>query len=1022
MYSGPLRKVGGFGSFCESNDIACDYVDKEYNDAHDLLDQQTWEDIEATLPQYDGFLMSPPCSTFTPARNGHDGGPGPLRTTEGPERYGRKNVTPHEKERVRQGTLLAKRAHVAAEHATREDKPWILEQPHWRPGKTSMFMLDEFQELLSDSRVNLFTLAQCRFGADVEKLTDLLSNRDLSDLELKCNHPSRWWRVPWNGERFYGPHPPLRGKQKAIAEEDWHPSMMRGWEPEGPYITRAYAAYPDQLNKALADKLAKLVQEDKSNVTPTSIAQQPSTVRDQAVETQFVMNPKLRKQSTGKTQDDDKWSLRNLYSSMTARAKLIGKQIGNLIERELDAASELESRIFDNFGKAASDVYIPEQWLNDVRLKLADLLQRNRVDGQSEICDTLPINNSEHNTVLRGHLLEYWAQVVGDPAAKVARWLYNGAPAGLNIPMDLQDICPEVEDDSPELDEIELSTDYANFVNYEGVETNQDASAAIGEYHRKGYLERFESLADTQRYLGDNPVLSKLGCIVKEKMNWETGMKVKKTRIILDCKRSQVSKFASRQFKSVLPRVSDAVQSALKLAQVCKDDEAVSLFIADVSDAFWLIPLHKAEQKFFVATLHKRFYVFKRTAQGSRGAPLTFSAVMSLLTRFVQSILCTTKARGNVPEGFMQVYVDDPLTVIRGTKMRQRRLSVMISVAWMLLGVPMAFHKAVLSDSVTWIGVSISVTLEDVIVEVTEAKVKEILQIITETLLSNVIAIKTLRTLIGKCMSIASVIYVWKPFVQEMYAALHGPTQAPNGCIWTRQIQHSLVWLAAFLQEEAGTIKRQYSVAQFQPPVIRVQITWDASPYGMGAFITIDGKVKQHFAIPISKDDEEILQAKSGGCEAQQVWECLAGLIAMRLWTPFWKQSRVHLHLRGDNISSLVLFSTLKTHSKQLAVIAREFALDLGTACFKPEVAQHVPGIANTVADMLSRKFDPNKQYFLHPCLAESQEVTPPARPIRWWRSLRKPIMPVSPDAEDRAWSNKRPRLIQTNAQDIARQ
>ena len=42
-------------------------------------------------------------------------------------------------------------------------------------------------------------------------------------------------------------------------------------------------------------------------------------------------------------------------------------------------------------------------------------------------------------------------------------------------------------------------------------------------------------------------------------------------------------------------------------------------------------------------------------------------------------------------------------------------------------------------------------------------------------------------------------------------------------------------------------------------------------------------------------------------------------------------------------MSSLVLFSTLKTQSIQLAIVAREFALDLGTATFKPEVVQHLP-------------------------------------------------------------------------------
>ena len=87
----------------------------------------------------------------------------------------------------------------------------------------------------------------------------------------------------------------------------------------------------------------------------------------------------------------------------------------------------------------------------------------------------------------------------------------------------------------------------------------------------------------------------------------------------------------------------------------------------------------------------------------------------------------------------------------------------------------------------------------------------------------------------------------------------------------------------------------------------------------MGAYLTENGKVVEFFAIPISPEDEQILGVQAGGCEGQQVWECLAGLIDMRQWSPRWKHSRVHLHLRGDNVASLVMFSTLKTHSKQLS-------------------------------------------------------------------------------------------------------
>lgn len=124
-----------------------------------------------------------------------------------------------------------------------------------------MFTLDEFAELLSCEDVKIYTIAQCQYGAQAEKLTDLMSNRDLSSLEKSCDHPMRWWRIPWNGKWIHARHPPLKGRQLAIPAEQWSATMLRDREPEGPFVTRAFAAYPGELNEALANKFDELLKE-----------------------------------------------------------------------------------------------------------------------------------------------------------------------------------------------------------------------------------------------------------------------------------------------------------------------------------------------------------------------------------------------------------------------------------------------------------------------------------------------------------------------------------------------------------------------------------------------------------------------------------------------------------------------------------------------------------------------------------------------------------------------------------------
>ncbi len=42
-----------------------------------------------------------------------------------------------------------------------------------------------------------------------------------------------------------------------------------------------------------------------------------------------------------------------------------------------------------------------------------------------------PVDNGTYSSVIRGHLLHAWATAVGDPAASVARWIFEGALAGI---------------------------------------------------------------------------------------------------------------------------------------------------------------------------------------------------------------------------------------------------------------------------------------------------------------------------------------------------------------------------------------------------------------------------------------------------------------------------------------------------------------------------------------------------------------------------------------------------------------
>ena len=94
-----------------------------------------------------------------------------------------------------------------------------------------------------------------------------------------------------------------------------------------------------------------------------------------------------------------------------------------------------------------------------------------------------PVDNGTYGSVIRGHLLHAWAIAVGDPAASEARWIFEGAPASI------ENGFHELEGIFPESDSLDWgsapATDFEEFVNYKGVETDPEVyNTILGSCYR----------------------------------------------------------------------------------------------------------------------------------------------------------------------------------------------------------------------------------------------------------------------------------------------------------------------------------------------------------------------------------------------------------------------------------------------------------------------------------------------------------------------------------------------------------
>ena len=161
----------------------------------------------------------------------------------------------------------------------------------------------------------------------------------------------------------------------------------------------------------------------------------------------------------------------------------------------------------------------------------------------------------------------------------------------------------------------------------------------------------------------------------------------------------------------------------------------------------------------------------------------------------------------------------------------------------------------------------------------------------------------------------------------------------------------------------------------------------DASPWGFGAVLIVDGRPLEWFAIWIADLDVEVLSTPRGSCDGQQVWEALVLLIAVRLWLRLWANSRAHLQLVSDNVAALSLAGQLKGDGAR-RIIAKELALTYAQAAFEPDLLTHLPGVYNVTPDTLSRRYQPGKTWSVPDLLTKVPEAKVPDRTLSWWRSL----------------------------------
>jgi hypothetical protein len=502
-------------------------------------------------------------------------------------------------------------------------------------------------------------------------------------------------------------------------------------------------------------------------------------------------------------------------------------------------------------------------------------------------------------------LLEAWRKQAKDPDFAVTRWLAGWAPAGIVHQPEACGIFPDIDEEA-EMPYSELQGNIDNFNNYAGVDENPIATDEIELRLMQGHLKAFDTALELQDFVGATTalpvILSKIGIITKLRAG------KMKHRMILDTKAALIKYVSRKGQRVILPRLLDAILQALRLMGDCQEGEGVEWMVLDFTDAFWQIRLHPEERKFFCCRIkHKgkqKYIVFLSTAQGSRGAPLTWARFAALVMRLTQSLFDRNSLR-------LQCFVDDPIAAIKGSELRRKVVIAVITLVWEALGCQLAYAKGQRGNAADWIGGELDINIDEGILtaQVKKAIVVDITMMLEEFNTVNLIPLKKLESFIGKVNHAAGLLVTIRPFLQSLWAALYGPEGKVSGTVWVKQISHSLSWLRAVFHHDTPGLVRRFHLADFQGHGDKIEIGTDASPWGLGGWLAINDVITKYFFCDLSIFDITLYNLVLGACEGQQVLECLAILVAIRGWVPC-SEKRVQLApvVRGDNVSALLWF------------------------------------------------------------------------------------------------------------------
>lgn len=307
----------------------------------------------------------------------------------------------------------------------------------------------------------------------------------------------------------------------------------------------------------------------------------------------------------------------------------------------------------------------------------------------------------------------------------------------------------------------------------------------------------------------------------------------------------------------------------------------------------------------------------------------------------------------------LQVYVDDPLIMMRGRPEQIQDMCNKILWLWSALGLRISWSKGTIGHQVDWIGAHLELKNCDqsVVLTVTAEKLEEWRDLLAQLDKRPTLSRKKLVQFTGKMSWAAGFLIQLKPFVRMLYSALSLKSRVSDkGAVYHKQVEPAICWFQHFFDGIDGPLR--WELRAHVRHQCGLHIVVDASPWGGGAILYEHDCPVQLLSLVWSASDEHHTGAKIGEAGSQALWECY--MVLRALWC--WMKPGVPGYVRVVGDAQGVLMALLKRSARSplLNAVVREITLFLARD-FRSLETMHVWSEYNEWADALSRIKDPNK-------------------------------------------------------------